>query len=125
MSPRRPGDGDRTVYSTEPGFRAPKRRDAAPAKSPRTRPRDAGLARDDGVVRVRREVSGRRGKTVTTVHGVPLPEAELRALAAELKRLCGSGGAAKDGVIEVQGDHVERVLEALAARGYRAKRAGG
>ena len=123
MSPRKPGGGDRTVYSTEPGWSAAER--ARRQKSPRSRPRDGGVDRGDGVVRVRREVSGRKGKTVTTIHGVPLPEAELRALAGELKRLCGTGGACKGGVIEIQGDHVERLLGELGERGYRAKRAGG
>ena len=61
--------------------------------------------RGDGIVRVRREVKGRRGKTVTTLSGIPLPEEELRALAGELKRRCGTGGSAKNGVIEIQGDH--------------------
>ena len=79
----------------------------------------------DGKVRVRRETKGRNGKTVTTVSGVPLAADALRELAGELKRLCGSGGAAKDGVIEIQGDHCERVLAALGERGYRAIRAGG
>jgi translation initiation factor 1 len=76
-------------------------------------------------VRVRRETQGRGGKTVTTVHGVPGSADALRDLAGELKRRCGSGGTAKDGVIEIQGDHVDAVLAELEARGYRAKRAGG
>lgn len=79
----------------------------------------------DGVVRVRRETKGRKGKTVTTVTGVPLGEAALRELAAELKRRCGGGGAAKAGVIEIQGDHAEVLTGELEARGYTVKRAGG
>jgi len=74
---------------------------------------------------VRRETKGRRGKTVTTVRGVPLGPRELTALAAELKRRCGSGGSVVDGVIEIQGDHCDALIEALAERGYAAKRAGG
>jgi len=76
-------------------------------------------------VRVRREVKGRRGKTVTTISGVPLPADALRALAAELKRRCGTGGSAKDGVIEIQGDHRDALVEELEARGYTVKLAGG
>ena len=76
-------------------------------------------------MRVRREVKGRRGKPVTTISGVALPADELRALAGELKRTCGSGGSVKDGVIEIQGDHREVVLGTLAGRGYEVKRAGG
>jgi translation initiation factor 1 len=83
------------------------------------------LPQTDGKVRVRRETQGRGGKTVTTIAGVPLAAEALRELAGELKRLCGSGGATKDGVIEIQGDHCERVLAALTERGYRAIRAGG
>jgi translation initiation factor 1 len=81
--------------------------------------------RGDGVVRVRREVQGRRGKTVTSITGIPLPDSDLRELAAELKRSCGSGGSAKDGVIEIQGDQRDAVVALLEARGYRVKRAGG
>ena len=79
----------------------------------------------DGVVRVRRETSGRNGKTVTTVTGAPGGDAELRALAKELKRVCGSGGSLKDGVIELQGDHREKVMERLRALGHTVKAAGG
>ncbi len=81
--------------------------------------------RGDGVVRVRRETQGRGGKTVTTIAGVPLDGAALAALASELKRLCGTGGTAKDGVIEIQGDHRDRLVAALEGRGYAVKRAGG
>jgi translation initiation factor 1 len=79
----------------------------------------------DGIVRVRREVKGRRGKTVTTVTGVPVAGAALKELAAELKRSCGSGGALKDGVIEIQGDHCDALVADLEARGFRVKRSGG
>jgi translation initiation factor 1 len=76
-------------------------------------------------VRVRREKQGRGGKTVTTIAGVPLGADGLRDLAAELKRRCGSGGTAKDGVIEIQGEHVETVMAELVAKGWKVKRAGG
>ena len=76
-------------------------------------------------MRVRREKQGRGGKTVTAVHGVPLASDALADLASELKRGCGTGGTAKDGVIEIQGDHVDAVIAALAGRGYTVKRAGG
>jgi translation initiation factor 1 len=77
------------------------------------------------VARVRREKKGRGGKTVTTVTGVPLPQAELRELAKELRRHCGSGGTLKGEVIEIQGDHADAVAAALDARGLKVKRAGG
>jgi translation initiation factor 1 len=73
-------------------------------------------------VRVSRTSSGRRGKTVTLVAG--LPAADVPAVARELKKLCGSGGAVKDGVVEIQGDQRERVMAHLEGR-YRVKAAGG
>src|SRR5690242_5966815 len=79
----------------------------------------------DGVVRIRRECKGRGGKTVMVISGLPLDADALTKLAGELKRRCGCGGTAKDGVIEIQGDHGELLLEELIKRGYKAKRAGG
>jgi translation initiation factor 1 len=79
----------------------------------------------DGVVRVRRETKGRGGKTVTTILGVPLAEAPLALLAGELKRRCGTGGTAKDGIIEIQGDHRDTLVAELSKRGYTVKLAGG
>jgi translation initiation factor 1 len=81
--------------------------------------------RGDGIIRVRREVAGRRGKTVTTISGLPLPSDDLRDLAAELKRRCGTGGSVVDRVIEIQGDHRDTVVAELESRGYTVKRAGG
>jgi translation initiation factor 1 len=78
-----------------------------------------------GRVKVRREVAGRRGKAVTTVSGVPLDDAGLRELAGRLKKRCGVGGSAKDGVIELQGDHRDAVVELLRADGYDVVLAGG
>ena len=76
-------------------------------------------------VRVQRETKGRGGKAVTLVKGISLPDKDLDALGKQLKTACGSGGTVKDGVIEVQGDHVDRLVALLQAQGYRAKRAGG
>ena len=84
---------------------------------------DAQKAKD--VVRVLRDAKGRGGKTVTVVTGISLPDKDLEALGKQLKASCGSGGTVKDGVIEVQGDHVDRVVALLVAQGYKAKRAGG
>ena len=79
----------------------------------------------DGVVRIRRECKGRGGKTVMVITGLPLDATALTQLAGELKRRCGCGGTAKDGVVEIQGDHGDLLVEELAKRGYKAKRAGG
>lgn len=76
-------------------------------------------------VRVGREVSGRGGKGVSIISGLPLAGAALEELATRLKRLCGAGGAVKDGVIEVQGDHRDRLVAELCKLGYDAKRSGG
>ena len=83
------------------------------------------LPEGDGIARVRRESKGRGGKTVTTITGVPLAEAELKELASALKRRCGTGGALKEGVIEIQGDHVQLLIDELVKRGFKAKKSGG
>jgi len=103
---------DKLVYSSGKGRVA-----EAPA-SPRA-------PRGDGVVRVRRETQGRGGKTVTTIAGVGVAEDKLKALAGDLKRLCGTGGTVKDWVIEIQGDHRDKIVAALQQRGYTVKLAGG
>ena len=79
----------------------------------------------DGVVRVSRESKGRGGKAVTLVKGVPLDAGALQQLGKQLKTACVSGGTVKDGVIEVQGDHVDRVMALLQERAWTVKRAGG
>jgi len=88
-------------------------------------PRLAELRADGGPVKVRRETTGRRGKAVTTISGVPLDDDELRELAGRLKKRCGVGGSIKAGVIELQGDHRTVVVELLRADGYRVVLAGG
>lgn len=114
--------GDRLVYSSEQGRVCVGCGRPKANCSCQQRPRvDAG----DGIVRVRREKKGRRGKTVTTVTGVPLPSDALLDLAGELKRRCGSGGSAKNGVIEIQGDKSDELVSELEARGYTVKRSGG
>jgi translation initiation factor 1 len=77
------------------------------------------------VVRVSRQTGGRGGKTVTVVQGLALEPAALAELGKRLKTACGSGGTAKDGVIEIQGDHVVRVMDSLREQGWVVKRAGG
>ena len=76
-------------------------------------------------VRVGREVAGRAGKGVSVISGLPLAATDLEALASRLKRLCGAGGAVRDGVIEIQGDHRDRLVVELRRLGYDAKRSGG
>ena len=110
------------VYSTESGrMCAGCRQPVAQCICQQNKPLPTG----DGIVRVSRETKGRGGKAVTLVKGVLVDEAALVQLGKQLKAACGSGGTVKDGVIEVQGDHVERVVAALQKLGYKVKRAGG
>ena len=79
----------------------------------------------DGVVRVSLQTKGRGGKSVTLVKGLPLDAAALAVLGKQLRSACGSGGTVKDGVVEVQGDHVATVMAALQKLSYSVRRAGG
>lgn len=79
----------------------------------------------DGIVRVSRETKGRKGKGVTLITGVPLDHKGLKALCKQLKKRIGTGGSIKDGVIEIQGDHRELMLEELAKKGWKVKASGG
>jgi translation initiation factor 1 len=95
--------------------------DLRKARDPQLKARRAA----GGRVKVRRETAGRRGKAVTTVSDVPLDDAGLKELAGRLKKRCGVGGSAKDGVIELQGDHRDAVAEVLQGDGYDVVLAGG
>jgi translation initiation factor 1 len=107
----------RVVWSSSDG-------DLRKAPDP-SKARARAVAAAGGRVKVRRETSGRRGKAVTTVAGVALDDDGLRDLAGRLKKRCGVGGSVKDGVIELQGDHRDTVIEVLRAEGYDAVLAGG
>jgi translation initiation factor 1 len=87
--------------------------------------RPAPIPPRDGVVRLFRDRGGRNGKTVTVIRGLPERGPALEARAAEMNRLCGAAGTLKDGVVEIQGDHRERLAEHLRALGYTVKLAGG
>ncbi|MBE0501759.1 MAG: translation initiation factor Sui1 [Desulfuromonadales bacterium] len=79
----------------------------------------------DGIVRISRSTAGRKGKGVTLITGVPLAGEALKELARQLKQKCGSGGTLKDGVIEIQGEHRDQLVEELQKLGWTVKRAGG
>ena len=125
--------GDRLVYSSEHGRVCPEcgrretrckcRGKGARARIKARETADAVKA-SDGIVRVGRSTKGRRGKIVSTVTGVPVDASELQNLAAGRQRRCGTGGALKDGVIELQGDHRDTLVEELEKRGFKVKRAG-
>ncbi|CAI0788107.1 stress response translation initiation inhibitor YciH [Serratia quinivorans] len=105
-------DNSRLVYSTDSG--RIKQEDVKPQ-------RDKG----DGIVRIQRQTSGRKGKGVCLISGVDLDDAALEKLAAELKKKCGCGGSLKDGVIEIQGDKRDLLKQLLEAKGMTVKLAGG
>ena len=110
------------VYSTDKGRLCPQCSqpvDACRCKSP------ARAAPGDGVVRIQRQIQGRGGKTVTVVSGLALDNAELKTLAKVLKQRCGTGGAIKEGNIEIQGDHRETLRAELQQRGMTVKLSGG
>jgi translation initiation factor 1 len=125
--------GDRLVYSSESGRICPAcgrkisvcdcRGKGARARIA-TRDEEEALRASDGVVRVGRSTKGRGGKVVTTVVGVPGGEDGRKQLAADLKRVCGTGGAVKEGVIEIQGEHRDTLIRELERRGFKTKRVG-
>ena len=110
----------RLVYSTEAGRMCPGCRQPIAGCVCGVKP----VPKGDGVVRVSRESKGRGGKVVTLVKGLALDDVALQALCKQLKATCGSGGTVKDGVIEVQGDHCERVAQSLSIAGHNVKLAG-
>ncbi len=116
----------RLVYSTETGRICPKcEKYYEHCSCRKAQKQPVAPVKNDGIVRVGRETKGRKGKGVTTVSGIPLPLDELKSLAKELKQKCGTGGTLKDGVIEIQGDHRDNLIELLKAKGWTVKRSGG
>ena len=109
----------RLVYSTDGG------RVKIPAERPRSSQKSGPNVPDDGVVRIFRERAGRSGKVVTVIRGLAGQGLVITTLTGDLKRLCGAGGTAKDRVIEIQGDHREKVAGYLREQGYTVKLAGG
>lgn len=104
----------RLVYSTDSGRIKPEG-DDKPSTSTYT----------DGVIRITRETKGRNGKGVTVVSGFDMPPDALKNFGKKLKQQCGTGGTAKEGRIEIQGDHREKILAYLKKEGFDAKLAGG
>lgn len=110
------------VYSTDSGRMCPNcRRPVANCVCSLAKAVTVG----DGVVRVSREKKGRGGKTVTLARGLALEAGALSALGRELRAACGSGGTVANGVVEIQGDHVERVMQLLQGKGLVVKKSGG
>lgn len=112
---------DRLVYSTEQGRICPGCGNPVKQCNCRKQTSPSG----DGNVRVSRETKGRKGKGVTLIKGLDMDAVTLAVMSKKLKAMCGSGGTVKEGVIEIQGDHIERILDYLKKQGVKAKRAGG
>lgn len=100
-----------------PGSQLPPKKDKPPQKP--------SIPKSDGIVRVGRETKGRKGSGVTVITGIPLHPEGLEKLAKQFKQLCGTGGTVKDGAIEIQGEHRDRLVAELQKSGYTVKRAGG
>jgi len=119
-------DNSRLVYSTESGKICPScQKQVSQCTCKKNKSKSQASIKIDGVIRVQREVKGRKGKTVTTVSAFQLADDELKNFAAQLKRRCGTGGSVKDGVIIIQGDHRDSLITELKKRGFKAKIAGG
>ena len=119
-------DNSHLVYSTESGKICPScQKSISECTCKKKKSRSQPNIKIDGIIRVQREVKGRKGKTVTTVSGFEINADELKNLATQLKRHCGTGGSVKDGVIIIQGDHRDTLVNELKKRGFKAKIAGG
>jgi translation initiation factor 1 len=88
-------------------------------------PRPRSLPPNQQTATIARDRKGRGGKTVTVVRNLQLTPEDMHALASQLRRACGAGGTVKDGAIEIQGDHREKVAAELQQLGYLTKLAGG
>jgi translation initiation factor 1 len=106
----------RTVWSSEHGDLRKKDPQPVPVSSPPP---------NQQLVYLHRDTKGRGGKAVTIAKKLILSEDDLKALAKQLKQACGSGGTVKDGQIEIQGEHREKISEVLQALGYKVRLAGG
>jgi translation initiation factor 1 len=117
---------NRLVYSTESGRICPScRKPTSTCRCKKKKPQQQKNLNVDGTIRIQREVKGRKGKTVTVIYGFDLGNENLKDLAKELKRRCGTGGSVKGGRIIIQGDHRDTLLTELKNRGFKVKIAGG
>jgi translation initiation factor 1 len=113
MAPNDNYNNSRLVYSTD-GGKVSKNREPQRTEVPK-----------DGIVRISRETKGRKGKGMTLITGIPMDRDGLKDLAKELKQKCGTGGTVKGDVIEIQGDHRDKLVGELTSRGWTVKKAGG
>lgn len=113
----------RIVYSTDQGRLCPNCGNAVATCKCIEQKKNAIVG--DGIVRIKRETKGRKGKGVTIISGLALSENDLKKLAKELKQRCGTGGAVKNGEVEIQGDQRDTIKTFLESKGYQAKLSGG
>lgn len=114
------------VYSSEEGLFCPdcgKRADRCSCR--KEKKGGAQKTTSDGIVRLRREVNGRGGKTVIVITEIPFEGPALKELGGKLKKMCGTGGAVKNGIVEIQGEHRDKLMAELEKLGYKVKAAGG
>jgi translation initiation factor 1 len=116
-----PRDDRPTVYSTDPDFKPCPRCQRYPCRCPKPR----SLPPQEQTASLHLEKKGRGGKTVTIIRGLQLSPEDLKSLSKTLKTTCGTGGTLKDGDIEIQGDHRQKIAEKLRALGYKTKFVGG
>ena len=114
---------NRVVYSTDQGRHCPECNQ--PIDRCQCKLKDQTIPTGDGIIRLQMETKGRKGKGVTLITGLPLAEKELKKLAKELKQRCSTGGAVKQGIIEIQGDQRKTLMETLQRKGYQVKISGG
>ena len=115
------GDKNRTVYSTESDV---PRKDPLQGAADRKVLQPSVSAIQQGVF-VSLDKKGRAGKSVTLIACSQMTPKEREALLKQLKTRFGTGGAVKDAVIEIQGDHRDAIISVLEGLGYRPKRSGG
>jgi len=113
------------VYSTELGRICPScGKQSAECICKKKKPHNTNH-KGDGKIRVERSTKGRKGKGVTLISGLPFEGTSLKELSKKLKQKCGTGGTVKNGVIEIQGDHRDLLVEHLNTLGFKAVKAGG
>ena len=116
----------RLVYSTEFGQICPEcQKPVSECLCKKKKPKTRLETKQDGIIRIRREVKGRKGKTVSVIYGFQFDQVDLKTLAKQLKQQCGTGGSVKDDMIIIQGDHREKLMKLLKSQGHKVKLSGG
>jgi len=116
----------RLVYSTDSGRICPEcQKSVSDCTCKKKRTESPDQFKPNGILRIRREIKGRKGKTATTISGLDLNHERLKVLAKQLKQHCGTGGSVKEGTIIIQGDHREKVRAFFERQGHKTKLAGG